>query len=315
MWRRTTRLLFGASLVAVPTACKHEESAPKPSAPVEDAAPPKRKASHGPETLVLAPIRAAEVRIPEMPPLPVDELRAHAIERMTASPLFAPSAEKATPGRRLRKGDADIRLSHNLIEDEEGRALLVSVEIDVQLFESPGERAPEVRHFARHALEEAGPLQPEQIVAIVSSDLDLAIDELAQRESMRQASDQELLERLHGLIRDPGLLVLGLRLAGDRQLADALPVADNALHSDDAEVRAAAFSALVAIANPDAVDALTRDVDFSDHETLAQIIEAVSAIGGADAEAFLEFVATGHPDDAIRGKARSHLGRLRARHE
>lgn len=74
----------------------------------------------------------------------------------------------------------------------------------------------------------------------------------------------------------------------------------------------AALAALVALADPAVVPALTARVDLADRERLTATVEAVIAIGGPDAEAFLQVLAS-HRDPAIAAHARDGLDRLRRR--
>ena len=76
-----------------------------------------------------------------------------------------------------------------------------------------------------------------------------------------------------------------------------------------APVGAAARAALVALADPASVPALTARVDLTDPAGLAATIDAVSAIGGPDAEAFLQ-VLSAHADRTIADHARAGLRRL-----
>ena len=43
---------------------------------------------------------------------------------------------------------------------------------------------------------------------------------------------------------------------------------------------------------------------------MALVVDAVAALGGDDARTYLEFIASGHPDDAIRARATAGLTAL-----
>jgi hypothetical protein len=77
-------------------------------------------------------------------------------------------------------------------------------------------------------------------------------------------------------------------------------------------LRAAAITALVALGDPAAVPALTARVDLGDPARLGATIDAVTALGGADAEAFLQ-VLTAHRSPDVVARATAGLAVLRAR--
>jgi hypothetical protein len=76
-----------------------------------------------------------------------------------------------------------------------------------------------------------------------------------------------------------------------------------------APLRDAAITALVALADPVAVPALTDLTDLADRTALTTIVEAVIAIGGEDARDYLGVMAS-HRDPTIAQHARDGLARL-----
>jgi hypothetical protein len=80
-------------------------------------------------------------------------------------------------------------------------------------------------------------------------------------------------------------------------------------------LRSAGIQYLVALGDPSTVQALATSVDFADGEAMAQILEAITAIGGDDARAFLEMMAAGATDDDIRQRAQDGLRRLDRRQD
>lgn len=74
----------------------------------------------------------------------------------------------------------------------------------------------------------------------------------------------------------------------------------------------AALAALVALGDPATVPALTARVELGDAARLGATLDAVIAIGGPDAEAFLQ-VLTAHRSPAVAARATAGLAELRAR--
>ena len=86
-----------------------------------------------------------------------------------------------------------------------------------------------------------------------------------------------------------------LELAAERGDGALRDVAIAAL-GRSTRLRTAGIQYLVALRDPATVQALAASVDFADPEEMAQVIEAVTAIGGDDARAFLEMLAAGASD-------------------
>jgi HEAT repeat protein len=155
------------------------------------------------------------------------------------------------------------------------------------------------------------------LVGLAATGAERAVDEaaagLAADQALRSASDDDLVARVSAGGGDPAQLSWLFVLCGERHLSAAIDPIARQLAAADADVRAAALTALVAIGDPRAVAALVHDVDFQDYDRLRTLIEAVTALGGEDAVDFLEFVASGHPDADIKRRASEGLERLRRR--
>lgn len=232
-------------------------------------------------------------------------------QQLAASELFALEGEPVPADRRPRRVEVEAIVTSDVVEGARhgGASLVVTVSarlrwldgasgLDVTdnvLVERPLERGDRARLEA---------LVAEEVAAAVAA----AGRGLLAKEALRRGSDADVVAALSA--GDPHRVAWALALAGDRRLGAAVPAAIDHLDADDALVRDAAFAALVAIGDPRAVEALTRQVDFQDYDGVRAVIEAVSAIGGAEAAAFLEFVASGHPDESIRARAAAALGAL-----
>jgi hypothetical protein len=101
-----------------------------------------------------------------------------------------------------------------------------------------------------------------------------------------------------------------IRVAGERQLREEAPTLLKLLGDDDETVRDAALGSLIALRDRRAVSELTRTRSLRDRREMRKIIEAISILGGQEAEEYLSFVAATHDDDEIRGEAAAARTRL-----
>jgi hypothetical protein len=85
------------------------------------------------------------------------------------------------------------------------------------------------------------------------------------------------------------------------------------LGDDDESVRDAALGALIAMRERSAVRALTESRSLRDRREMRKIIEAISILGGQEADEYLSFVAATHDDDEIRAEAATARTRLQRR--
>jgi hypothetical protein len=104
-----------------------------------------------------------------------------------------------------------------------------------------------------------------------------------------------------------------IHLAGERREKQAVPSLTKLLKSDDHDLRDAAIGALGAIGDVRAVRPLTEVAQFRDIAELPKILDALARIGGDEARAYLEFVASGHESPEIRDLAKQSLERMARR--
>lgn len=78
-------------------------------------------------------------------------------------------------------------------------------------------------------------------------------------------------------------------------------------------LRDSAIGAILDIGDPKAVRPLVDSVAFTDEVEMGKILEAVATLGGDEARQYLQFVATGHPEAAIRAEARTALSHMDGR--
>jgi HEAT repeats len=105
-----------------------------------------------------------------------------------------------------------------------------------------------------------------------------------------------------------------MTLAAERKTTVAVPALIRRLKSDDHAVRDRAIGALSAIGDPRAVHPLTDVAKFYDVGDLPKVLDALATIGGPEARAYLEFVASGHDNPEMRELAKQAIGHLE-RHE
>jgi len=104
-----------------------------------------------------------------------------------------------------------------------------------------------------------------------------------------------------------------IRVVGERQLRDEAPTLLKLLNDDDETIRDAALGSLIALRDRRAVSELTRTRSLRDRREMRKIIEAISVIGGQEADEYLSFVAATHDDDEIRAEAAAARARMQKR--
>jgi HEAT repeat protein len=104
-----------------------------------------------------------------------------------------------------------------------------------------------------------------------------------------------------------------IRAVGARKLRDEVPRLLKLLGDPDEPTRDAALGALIALGDRRAVSELTRTRSLRDRREMRKIIEAISILGGQEADDYLSFVAATHDDDEIRAEAAAARARLARR--
>ncbi len=109
---------------------------------------------------------------------------------------------------------------------------------------------------------------------------------------------------------DPELKAMAIRYAGARRSRGLVGRLAGFLRDPDTDVRDAAIGALVEIGDPSAVKPLTEAIEFKDLDSMRRILDALAALGGDDAQSYLELVSSGHEDPRIRALAAAALERM-----
>jgi hypothetical protein len=146
------------------------------------------------------------------------------------------------------------------------------------------------------------------LVTRITGDL---IEGVAARRRLQEGSPGALHA---ALVADGGeLREEAIRIVGERQLRDEVPTLLKLLSADEEPIRDAALGALIAMRERSAVRELTRSRSLRDRREMRKIIEAISILGGQEADEYLSFVAATHDDDEIKTEAASARTRLQRR--
>lgn len=126
--------------------------------------------------------------------------------------------------------------------------------------------------------------------------------------------DDADVSTLQAKLKDSDLAMqnAAVRLLVRKRDVAALPVLLARLSSDDVDVLRTAVGQLVELRAPEAVNPLIEAAHLKGPVFEREVVFAVSAIGGDDAEAYLDLVSSGHDDPLIRASAEQALKELRA---
>ena len=147
-----------------------------------------------------------------------------------------------------------------------------------------------------------------KLVLRIASDL---IDGVATRRRLEEGSPTALHA---ALVADGGeMREEAIRIIGERQIRAEVPTLLKLLSDPDETVRDAALGALIAMHERSAVRELTQSRSLRDRREMRKIIEAISILGGQEADEYLSFIAATHDDDEIRADAAAARVRLQRR--
>jgi hypothetical protein len=104
-----------------------------------------------------------------------------------------------------------------------------------------------------------------------------------------------------------------IRVIGERGVREEVPTLLKLLGDDDESIRDAALGALIAMRERRAVRELTQSRSLRDRREMRKILEAISILGGQEADEYLSFVAATHDDDEIRAEAAAARTRMQRR--
>lgn len=110
--------------------------------------------------------------------------------------------------------------------------------------------------------------------------------------------------------REPSVKIAAARTLGERRAKEAVDPLCKILREDTSAVGEAAVGALAAIGDAKAVPCLIGWAG-SDDRRLVIVLDPIATLGGQEARAFLEMIASGHENPGIRRVAERSLGRVR----
>jgi hypothetical protein len=301
-------VLIAALLVLAPAACKRTTPAAPPPAPkprlglvtVRDLTPPES-----------APAR-----------LDTDALERKVRERLLATGQFQADAARADGGQTaVTRAVAQLGIDAAEVGEKGVARARVAIRLDTRPSDAPGaieenlEAAAEQPYPVprRGSERDAGAAAArqalfERLVLRMTTDL---VDGFGAKRRLRTAAPAELRAAVKA---DGGELRLeAIRAIGERKLAGEGDVLLGLLDDDDETTRDAALGALIALGDRRAVTSLTRSRSLRDRREMRKIIEAISILGGQEADDYLAFVASSHDDEEIRADAAAARARLQRR--
>ena len=145
-------------------------------------------------------------------------------------------------------------------------------------------------------------------LSLVECAVGQAVRALVDKQAVRRGDEAAVMMALES--SDPSLRQVALGVIAERQMRSAVPRLLELLKSKDELTRDGAIGALVALREPRAVPVLTELAEFRDLDLMRRVIDAIGAIGGDEARAYLELVASGHDVPAVRDLAADALRRL-----
>ncbi len=191
-------------------------------------------------------------------------------------------------------------------EGGEPAQAVVAIEAAVEL---PGTDEPRLRAQIAAARPIARRADPAQVQRALAETIAAAIAiELVAREHARRLPAAELAPLFASA--DATAVVWALELAGARKAPLVKAIVPLVRRPDP--IGPAAIAALVAIGDPAAVAGLADAVDFTNPVALGAAIEAAVALGGPDANDFLELIAN-HHDPRLAARAKDGLARIKRR--
>jgi hypothetical protein len=239
-----------------------------------------------------------------------DQLRA-----MTSRSLSIARFALADEQHPLPRGVAAwrVKVAAGLTEpDLERRGSLVAVSMDVR-------HQGDLESFSIDARREAKPDEAEEGVEAMQRAIRRALEALlasASREAwamitLAKADDDRLVKALADA--DEAIHVAAVRLLVRRHHKAALTDLLDRLKTDDVDSLRGVIGLLVELGAPESVNPLIATASQRGPVFAREVVFAIASIGGDDAEAYLDLVASGHDDEVVRKSAAQALSELRAK--
>lgn len=168
----------------------------------------------------------------------------------------------------------------------------LTADLDAVRRAEPGGAAPDTKVYATHL---------EKAVRDAIKTLDDQVAVLA-------GSNDSLVKALSSA--DSSVRISAVRELGERRAREAVEPLCGLLGEEHGRVEEAALGALTAIGDPEAVPCIIHWAGTEDRRVVL-VIDPLAALGGGEAQAYLQMIATGHENPGIRQVAERALERAR----
>lgn len=315
----TARACVLVLVIAATGACKRSRSVSSVSDDARSESPPSAPFDAGaaasmPERIIIdqVELRTVEPRDGRERELYPRELAKQLGRQLAQSPFFVADAGDVPLGHRGRLATVDVSIGYDFVDSPErgGRVMVAAIESRVA-WKEPGatDLAPAANVLAERLLTPGEREREDSLLAAFVAEALMQIGHgLVAKEQVRTGGVEGIAQALAG--SDPDNVLFALDLVAERRQVELLDAVVATLASPEPTIRNRSLGTLVELGDARAVDALAKRAAFGDHELMRMVIEAVSALGGEDAREYLEFVASGHPDETLRELARDGLERV-----
>jgi len=189
----------------------------------------------------------------------------------------------------------------------------VSMKVDTRPSDAPGALEEDLSATGEERFEITAAGGPDRAALAQRVAERTAVDLLSgllARARLRRATPAEIHAAIVGDGGASPIREEAIRLAGSRGLTAEAPALLPLLDDPEESIRDAALGALIALRDQRAVSQLARHRSLRDRREMTKILEAISQIGGEEAEQYLSFVADAHEDADIRQQAREAHDRV-----
>lgn len=238
-----------------------------------------------------------------------EQLKARLAERLEASRFVV-----LEPGQPVPEGVAPwvVTLAAGLSEPDVEADASSTVQVILQVRQKGAMDTWEVK--VRRTTVHSGN-DVEAIQAGAREALDTALGQaVREAHALIELADQKV-DAVAAKLADPDEAVqrAAVRLLARRHDARALPPLVARLDTDDLTQIRETMGLLIELGDPASVPALINASRARDNVVQREIVFALGAIGGDEAEAYLDVVATGHDDPLVRASAEQALSELKDR--
>lgn len=218
--------------------------------------------------------------------------------------------EKAPSGARIFKGKLSLEVEVAPARNQTPAQVAVAAVLQVQ-----GKELGALNSVSAHRevpLTGTGPEdRREATVRAVEGVLDDIAAEAGALVKASNQKDEALITALGS--KDPRTRTFATKVLAERKNPAAVPPLLELLKGEDLDVVRGAIGALVELKDPRAVPAIIDACHARDNLFQRDVVFALGAIGGDEAEAYLFTMAQGHDEPVIRSSAQQALDELKAK--